>query len=148
MVLEDRSKLDVSTDELGDLQQRVSPVEDLLDRHPPVAEALGVEEVVLVKADAHCGPDVLALGREVDGGKQLRLEVLIRRAGDHQRDEVVDDLLLEEFVGAILPGVRELGEVGVVEERHLCWAKVSCCLEGVAGRWLQICLAETVLSIW
>ena len=82
-VLEDRPKLNISTDKVGNLLQRVSPVENLLDRHPPVTEALGVEEVVLVKADAEADPEILWLARVLDHIKELRLEVLLCSSVEH-----------------------------------------------------------------
>ena len=149
-VIEERPNLDILADKRGELLQSVSPVEDLLDRHPPVSEALRSEVGVIGVEDAEAYPEVLGLACQVvDLLEKEGLEVHLDRSVKQVRDEVFRDLLLEEDVVAVVPGGLHLGEVGVVEERHLCLrAKVRCFLEGVAGRWLQICVAETVLSIW
>ena len=148
-VTEERPNLDILADKRGELLQSISPVEDLLNRHPPVTEALRGEVGVLRVEDAEADPEILWLARRGDTEHEVRLEGRLCCAIEQFRDKLLGDLLLEKAIVAVIPGGLHLGKVGVIEERHLCLrAKVSYFLEGVAGRWLQICLAETVLSIW
>ena len=123
-----RPNLDVLTDEGSNLLQGIGPVENLLNRHPLLAEALRGEVGVRGEVDAEADPEILWLARRGDTEHEVRLEVLLCCAIEQFRDELLGDLLLEEAVVAVIPGSLHLGEVGSVEERHLCFREdgLSC----------------------
>ena len=121
-VLKHRSNLDVLADEGSNLLQGISPVENLLNRHPLLAEALRGEVGVRREVDAEADPEILGLARQVvnlleEAGLEVNLDCVIEQV----RDELLRDLLLEEAVVAVIPGGLHLGEVGGAEERHLCF---------------------------
>ena len=119
-VIKHRPNLDVLADKGGELLQSVSPVEDLLDRHPLLTEALRGEVGVLGVEDTEGDPELLGIVRQVvDLLKEASLEVNLSRLVDQVRDELLRNLLLEEAVVAVLPGGLHLGEVVGGEERHL-----------------------------
>ena len=129
-LIEERPNLDILADKRGELLQSVSPVEDLLDRHPPVSEALRGKVGVIGVEDAEADPEVLGLACQGDTVHEVRLDVLLCCAIEQFRDKLVGDLLLEEAIVAVVPGVLHLGEVSVFEERHLCSTKKSCFCKG------------------
>ena len=129
-LIEERPNLDILADKRGELLQSVSPIEDLLDCHPPVSEALRSEVGVIGVEDTEANPEVLGLACQGDTLHEVRLDVLLCCAIEQFRDKLVGDLLLEEAIVAVVPGVLHLGEVGGVKERHLCSTKKSCFCKG------------------
>lgn len=76
-LIEERPNLDILADKRGELLQSVSPVEDLLDRHPPVSEALRGKVGIIGVEDAEANPEVLGLACQGDTLHEVRLDVLL-----------------------------------------------------------------------